>query len=124
MLKNYFKTAIRSFVKQKGYTAINIAGLTVGIVSSLLILLWVQDEVNKDKFHENDAQLFQVMRFMSVDGEVLTGSSIPKPLAQVLEDEYPEVEHAELLSWEREMLFQLDDKFTREVGRFAGTSFF
>ena len=85
MLKNYFKTAFRSFVKQKGYTLINIAGLTVGIVSSLLILLWIQDEVNKDKFHGHDAQLFQVMRFMSIDGEVLTTSSIPKPLAQKLE---------------------------------------
>jgi ABC-type antimicrobial peptide transport system permease subunit len=124
MLKNYFKTAFRSFVKQKGYTAINIAGLTVGIVSSLLILLWVQDEVNKDKFHEHDAQLFQVMRFMSIDGEVLTTSSIPKPLAQKLEEEYPEVEHAELMSWEEEFLLQLDEKFTREKGRYVGDAFF
>jgi putative ABC transport system permease protein len=124
MLKNYFKTAIRSFVKQKGYTAINIAGLTVGIVSSLLILLWVQDEVKKDKFHEHDTELFQVMRFMSVDGEVLTTTSVPKPLAQTLEEEYPEVEHAELMSWEQEKLFQLEDKFTREVGRYAGSAFF
>ena len=124
MLKNYFKTAIRSFVKQKGYTAINIAGLTVGIVSSLLILLWVQDEVNKDKFHEHDAQIFQVMRFMSVDGEVLTTASIPKPLAQTLEDDYPEVEHAELMSWEEEFLLQLDEKFTREKGRYVGDAFF
>ena len=124
MLKNYFKTAFRSFVKQKGYTAINIAGLTVGIVSSLLILLWVQDEVNKDKFHEHDEQLFQVMRFMSIDGEVLTTSSIPKPLAQKLEDEYPEVEHAELMSWEEEFLLQLDAKFTREKGRYVGDAFF
>lgn len=124
MLKNYFKTAIRSFVKQKGYTIINIAGLTVGIVSSLLILLWVQDEVNKDKFHEHDTQLFQVMRFMSVDGEVITTSSIPKPLAQKLEEEYPEVEQAELVSWEEEFLLQVGDKFTREEGRYVGDAFF
>ena len=124
MLKNYFKTALRSFVKQKGYTVINIAGLTVGIVSSLLILLWVQDEVNKDKFHEHDAQLFSVMRFMTLDGEVITTASIPKPLAQKLEEEYPEVEHAELMSWEEEFLLQVDDKFTREEGRYVGDAFF
>ena len=124
MLKNYFKTAIRSFVKQKGYTAINIAGLTVGLVSSLLILLWVNDEVNKDKFHTYDDQLFQVMRFMTLDGEVITTASIPKPLAEKLEDEYPEIEHAELISWEEEFLLQVDDKFTREAGRYVGDAFF
>ena len=123
MLKNYFKTAIRSFVKQKGYTVINIAGLTVGLVSSLLILLWVEDEVNKDKFHEYDTQLFQVMRFVTLDGEVVTGPSIPKPLAQKLEEDYPEVEHAELISWEQEFLLQVDDQFTREEGRYVGDAF-
>ena len=125
MLKNYFKTAMRSFVKQKGYSLINIAGLTVGIVSSLLILLWIQDEVQKDKFHEHDQELYQVMRYMYLDGgEVVTTSSVPKPLAQTLEEDYPEVEHAELYSWEQEMLFQRDDQFTREVGRHAGSAFF
>lgn len=124
MLRNYFKTAVRSFLKQKGYTIINIAGLTVGIVSSLLILLWIQDEVNKDKFHENDSTLFAVMRYMYLDGEVLTTTSIPKPLAEKLESDYPEVEHAELMSWEEEFLFQLDDKFTREKGRYVGDAFF
>lgn len=123
MFKNYLKTAMRSFLKQKGYTIINILGLTVGIFSSLLILLWIQDEVNKDKFHENDATLYQVMRFMTVDGEVLTTSSIPKPLAETMEAEYPEVEHAELVSWEEEFLVQVDDQFTRENGRYVGDAF-
>lgn len=124
MVKNYFKTAIRSFLRQMGYSIINVAGLTVGIVSSLLILLWIQDEVNKDKFHEHDEQLFTVMQYMSVDGKVLTGTPIPKPLAETLESDYPEVEHAELMSWEVEFLLQIDDKFTREEGRYVGDAFF
>ena len=124
MLRNYFKTAVRSFLRQKGYTIINIAGLTVGIVSSLLILLWIQDEISKDKFHEHDEQLFAIMRYMTVDGEVLTTTSIPKPLAETLEEEYPEVEHAELISWEAEFLLHLEDKFTREKGRYVGDAFF
>ena len=124
MVKNYFKTALRSFLKQKSYTIINISGLTVGIISSLLILLWIQDEVEKDQFHQYDTQLYQVMRYMSVDGETLTTTSIPKPLAETLEAEYPEVEHAELVSWEEELLFQLDDQFSREAGRYAGAAFF
>lgn len=124
MFKNYLKTAIRSFQKQKGYTIINVAGLTVGIMSSLFILLWIQDEVNKDKFHEKDSRLYQVMRYMTVDGETLTTTSVPKPLAETLEAEYPEVEHAILMSWEEEFLIQEEEQFSREQGRYIGKAFF
>jgi len=125
MLRNYFKTAFRTFRKQRGYTFINVSGLTIGLACSLLILLWIQDEKNKDGFHENDEVLYQVMRSMYfTDGTVLTTPSVTKPLAAVLEEEYPEVEHAELMSWEHEYLFQLDEQSFRESGRFAGDAFF
>ena len=125
MLRNYLLTALRSFVKYKGYTIINVLGLTVGIVSSLLILLWIQDEVQKNRFHENEATLYQVMRNMEMGGrEIGTTISVPKPLAEVLEQEYPEIEHAELITWKQEFLFQLDDKYTREEGYSAGDAFF
>src|SRR5690349_11744835 len=50
MLVNHIRTAIRHAVKFKGYTAINIAGLVVGLASCMLILLWVDDETSKDQF--------------------------------------------------------------------------
>ena len=125
MISSYLSTSLRFFGKQLSYTIINIGGLSVGIACSLLILLWVQDEVKVDRFHENEGRLFQVMRHAYfTDGKIFTWSAVPKPLAQVLEDEYPEVLQAELFSWQQEYLISLDDQTYKEVGRYAGKDFF
>ncbi|MEP5944973.1 MAG: ABC transporter permease, partial [Balneola sp.] len=60
MLKNYFKIAFRSFKKNKAYSAINIFGLAIGITSLIFILLFIQDELSYDKFHENKDRLYRV----------------------------------------------------------------
>ena len=54
MIKSYFTTAWRNLVKNRTFSLINILGLTLGMTSSLLMLLWVNDERNMDAFHEND----------------------------------------------------------------------
>ena len=58
MFKNYFKIAIRNIQRHKGYAFINIAGLALGIACCCLILLWVQDELSYDRFHENAKNLY------------------------------------------------------------------
>ena len=50
MFKNYFKIAIRNLLRSKGFSIINISGLAIGMASALLILLWIQDEWNYDRF--------------------------------------------------------------------------
>ncbi len=60
MLKNYLKIAFRSFKKNKAYSAINIFGLAIGICSLIFILLFIQDEVNYDNFHENGDRIYRV----------------------------------------------------------------
>ncbi|NJM25539.1 MAG: ABC transporter permease [Bacteroidia bacterium] len=73
MLLNHMTTAIRQARKHKGYTAINIAGLVVGLASCMLILLWVADETAKDQFHQKSDRLYQVWRNMvQSDGDVHT----------------------------------------------------
>jgi hypothetical protein len=73
MLSDYIKTAFRVFKKHKGYTFINVLGLTLGLTSSLLILLWISDEMNVDKFHEKEDRLYQMMRNIHLDeGEVIS----------------------------------------------------
>ena len=54
MLKNYFKVAFRSLLRNKGFSVINILGLSIGMASAAIILLWVQNEVSYDRFHEKD----------------------------------------------------------------------
>jgi len=54
MLKNYLTVAVRNILRHKVYSFINIMGLAVGMVCCILILLWVQDEMSYDRFHENE----------------------------------------------------------------------
>src|ERR1700712_1019037 len=60
MLKTYFKLAYRNIIKDKVYSIINITGLAIGLASSILILLWVQNELSYDKFHKNANQIYRI----------------------------------------------------------------
>ncbi|OKS87614.1 ABC transporter permease [Mucilaginibacter polytrichastri] len=60
MLKTYFKLAYRNIIKDKAYSIINITGLAIGLASSILILLWVQNELSYDKFHKNAGQIYRI----------------------------------------------------------------
>jgi putative ABC transport system permease protein len=60
MLKTYFKLAYRNLTKDKAYSTINILGLAIGLASSILILLWVQNELSYDKFHKNAGQIYRI----------------------------------------------------------------
>jgi putative ABC transport system permease protein len=83
MFVSYLKVAIRSIMKSKGYSFINVAGLAIGMACCLLIMLWVQDELSYDSFHENADQICRVL--------TVGGTVTPSPLAETLKDEYPEV---------------------------------
>ena len=61
MIKNYFKITIRRLLKQKSYSITNILGLTVGLTASILIFLWVLDEMSVDRFHTQTNRIFKVM---------------------------------------------------------------
>lgn len=60
MLKNYFKIAFRNIIRHKSYATINISGLAIGMASSILILLWVQNELSFDRFHANANELYRI----------------------------------------------------------------
>ena len=60
MLKTYFKLAYRNILKDKAYSIINITGLAIGLASSILILLWVQNELSYDRFHKNAGQIYRI----------------------------------------------------------------
>lgn len=116
MFKNYLKIALRNALRYKGFTALNLLGLVVGLVSSMLILIWVNDEVGVDKFHENGDRIYQVFRNMKQSGGMVnTVWSVPKPAADLLRDEYPEVEDVAQLSWQMDIEFKKgDDKWQSE----------
>src|ERR1700743_1142327 len=61
MLKNYFKTAIRSLLRNRVYSTINILGLSLGLACAMLIILYVKDELSFDRFHANTDRLYRVI---------------------------------------------------------------
>jgi putative ABC transport system permease protein len=109
MFKNYFKIAIRSFFRHKAYTFINAAGLAIGIACCILIMLWVQDELSYDRFHENADDLY-VATFSN-------GSKVtPTALAPYLKEEYPEVVQTSRYSGLGKDLLKFKDKKIYQEG--------
>jgi putative ABC transport system permease protein len=77
MLQNYIKVALRNLFRNSVYSFINIAGLAIGLASSILILLWVVDELSFDSFHTNSDQLSQVWVNATYEGSVNSHNSVP-----------------------------------------------
>ena len=90
MLKNYLKIAVRTLLRHKGYSFINVAGLAMGLTCCLLILLFVQDEVSYDRYHANADRIYRVATVMS--GQELVVS--PTIAAPAFKREIPLVEEA------------------------------
>lgn len=91
MWKNYLKIMARNTRKNIGYSAINLVGLAIGLACCLLILLWVQDELSYDRFHENKDQLVCMIR-QEVDAKDEKGSiAVPFALAPILKRDFPEI---------------------------------
>lgn len=119
MWKNYLIIVARNIKKNFGYSFINLAGLAVGLACCILILLWVQDELSYDQFHENKDQLYRVIR-QEVDAQDDTGSiAIPFALAPILKKEFPEIldfTRYQERSWKESPMISYGDKKFYESG--------
>lgn len=120
MLSNYLKIAFRNTLRYKGYTFLNLFGLVVGIASAMLVLMWIDDERSIDKFHENGDEIYQAFRNVKQSqGVVSTTRSTPKPLGDLLKEQYSEVDQVVWLSQSIELKIQLEDQLIDEAGSFA-----
>ena len=94
MIKDYLKVTFRNLANQKFYTSLNIIGLSIGIASCLLILLYVSNELSYDTFHEKADRVYRVgLNGKIAEQEINTTSTCP-PLAFTAVDEFPEVQSA------------------------------
>lgn len=125
MYKNYLKMAWRNLMRHKVFSLINILGLALGMTCSIFILLWVQDELSYDRFHENTDELYLIMRtevYESSDN--MTVASNSGRLAPALTQELPEVAHAVRVSWADIELLSYRDKALKVNGQYADPAFF
>jgi len=93
MFKNYLKIAARNFLKYKAYSFINIAGLAIGIACCILILLYVQDELSYDRFHQNAARIYRVVVDETNEGKVRHLANTYAPMTPALKATFSEIEH-------------------------------
>ena len=124
LIWNYFKIASRRIKRQKGFSFINIAGLAIGMACAIIILLWVQNELSYDRFHENGDSLFRVAAFASFPNR--SGHSVigPPPLAPALKEEFPEIILSTRVDDCPRLVFKHQDKvFYEQKGLLADPSF-
>ncbi len=100
MIRNYFKIAWRNLKKNKVYSFINIFGLALGMAVTIMIALWVTDELNFNKSFANHNTIAQIFQSQTFNGEIGTGPAIPRPLENLLRDEYgSNFKHLAMSSW-------------------------
>lgn len=105
MFKNYIKIAFRNLRRHKGYSFINIAGLAIGMVCCILILLYIQDELSYDRYPEYADQIYRLVLDVDTPNRgSIRNARTPPPWAPALADDYPEVESyvrfkTPLVSW-------------------------
>jgi putative ABC transport system permease protein len=128
MLQHHFLLFYRNFKKHKSSFFINLIGLSAGLSCSILIYLWVVDEIQMDRFHEKSVQLYQVMENNKTAAAINTTDGTSAPLAEALKKEFPEVEDAVMASptyWlGKSRISVKGNNNIAARGKFAGPDFF
>lgn len=118
MFTNYFKVAFRNLLRQKGYSMLNIVGLSIGMACSTLILIYVQFELSYDGFHSKADRIYRV--YKQEPGNLFIGSDffavVQAPLGKTMESEFPEVESSVKFASTGSSLFRFGDKSFLEDG--------
>ncbi|HVS94651.1 MAG TPA: ABC transporter permease [Mucilaginibacter sp.] len=92
MIKNYIKTAVRNLMKNKGFTAINVLGLALGLATCLLIVFYVFDELSYDKYNVNIDRIYRLDNDIKFGGREGSSADVPAPTAAAMKADFSEIE--------------------------------
>lgn len=106
MLKTYFKIAYRNLIRHKAYSIINISGLAIGMAASILILLWVQNELSYDRFHKNAEQIYRI----TCNASGFKAAVNPAAMPAGLKAQMPEIKNTVRLSHLSTNLFEVGNR--------------
>ncbi|TDQ18493.1 putative ABC transport system permease protein [Algoriphagus boseongensis] len=124
MWKNYLTVALRNLKRNKIYSAINIIGLGLGMAASILIALFVLDELSYDQFIPNGKRIYRANVSGKMNGNEFTTSTSATPMAPTMLNELPQVEDAVRFGLMRTFLFRLEEKaFTEPIVLAADPNF-
>ncbi len=127
MIKNYIKIAFRNLKKDKQFTLLNVVGLSAGIACTLLIYLWVHDELSYDKFFANGDRIYQVMEHRGVAETVGLSDESSGLVSEVLKIQAPEVLYAAPVApadWFQKFTISSGEKNIKAVGEYVGKDYF
>jgi putative ABC transport system permease protein len=124
MLRSFITIAFRNLLRQKGFTLINILGLTIGLTASALIILYIIHELGYDRFHEHADRIYRVAVRGEISGQQLDVAVSSPPFGPALKADYPEVvEYTRLNPVRNSLLTMGDIKFYEENILFADSAF-
>lgn len=123
MFKNYITVAFRSLKNNLGFSFINITGLAIGMAATVLIALWVNNEIGYDRFHKNIKQIFVAYNRSLFEGEVRIWKPTPSPLGPALKQEFPEVKYAVRVDYNEKHLADYQGKKLQADGYNADPDF-
>ena len=124
MIRNYLKVAMRYLLRHKGYTAINILGLAIGIACCMLIMMFVRSEFSYDKFHSKSGRIYRAwVKEHYVDQDDIIDIVTPLPLAGALQESFAEIEST-CRVFNLNTLFKTGEQSFNEDIRMVDSSFF
>ncbi|MEN8228640.1 MAG: ABC transporter permease [Bacteroidota bacterium] len=126
MVKNYILIALRNAWRNKGYTFINLLGLAIGIASSIIILLFVVDELGYDRHNEHFKDIYRIYIRGKIQGNEMEAALSNAPMGATLKADYPEVkDFTRLFTFDGDPIVRFEDKvFIEENFYFADSTFF
>ena len=124
MIKNFFKIAWRNLFRNKGFSAMNLLGLTIGITCTILISLWVKDELTYDKFHANYSSIYKMYANRNFNNQMFTDENMVLPLASNIEKSIPQVKQAVVTTHRQPHVLKYKDKLLKKEGYTVSEHFF
>ncbi len=125
MFEHYLKIALRSLMKFKGYSIINLTGLALGLSAGILIMVYVLDELSFDKFHVNNNRLYRVITMFNSDqGQGGSNETNAWPIGDILRRTFPEAEAVLYTRSASNLMVTYEGKKVREVAHYASHEFF
>jgi len=119
MYKNFFKIALRNLVKNKVYSFINIVGLAVGMAVTMLIGLWIYDELSFDQYHQNYDNIAQVYQRGTSNGNVFISEYLPIPLESELKEHFSgDFKYVVMSSWTADHILACGEKKITQKGNY------
>ncbi len=124
MIKNYFKIAWRNLFRNKGFSATNLLGLTIGITCTILISLWVKDELTYDKFHSNYSNIYKLYANRDFNNQMFTDENMVLPLASTIQKQISQIKYAVVATHRQPHILTYGENKLKKEGYTVSEHFF